>query len=232
MIILILALVVSLIPVLLLYWWLRNRVKDEDAYKTACSSALKNGVLCIFPVVLLSAIFNVIIRLTGIRDVHPLLYQGLYKFIVLALAEEIVKYLMFRRTLKKTGYQASWLDVAVLLTIIGIGFDLIESIVYAVGESVPVILVRGICIPHAGYGFLVGYFYGKGVKNGNPATKWTGFVLAWLMHGLYDFSLSDEFQALNDNLAIIPLALVFVEIVLVILLIRFVRKMRSKAVER
>lgn len=232
MIILILALVVSLIPVLLLYWWLRNRVKDEDAYKTACSSALKNGVLCIFPVVLLSAIFNVIIRLTGIRDVHPLLYQGLYKFIVLALAEEIVKYRMFRRALKKTDYQASWLDAAVLLTIIGIGFDLIESIVYAIGESVPVILVRGICIPHAGYGFLVGYFYGKGVKNGNPATKWTGFVLAWLMHGLYDFSLSNEFQALNDNLAIIPLALVFVEIVLVILLIRFVRKMRMKAVER
>ena len=70
------------------------------------------------------------------------------------------------------------------------------------------------------------------MKNGNPATKWTGFVLAWLMHGLYDFSLSDEFQALNDNLAIIPLALVVLEIVLVILLIRFVRKMRSKAVER
>ena len=232
MIVLILALIVSLVPVLLLYWWLRNRVKDEDAYKTACSSALRNGILCIFPVVLLSAIFNIIIRLTGIRDVNPLLYEGLYKFIVLALAEEIVKFLMFKRTVKKTKYQVSWLDAAVLMTIVGIGFDLIESVVYAIGESVPVILVRGICVPHAGYGFLVGYFYGKGVKNGNPVTKWTGFVLAWLMHGLYDFSLSNEFQALNDNLAIIPLALVFLEIVLVILLIRFVRKMRMKAVER
>ena len=95
MIIIILALVVSLAPALLLYWWLKNRVKDEDAYKKVCSSALKNGALCIFPVVLLSAIFNVIIRLTGIRDVNPLLYEGLYKFIVLALAEEIVKYRMF-----------------------------------------------------------------------------------------------------------------------------------------
>ena len=227
MIILILALVVSLVPALLLYWWLKSRVKDEDAYKMACSSALKNGALCIFPVVLLSAIFHLIIRLTGIREANPLLYAGLYKFIVLALSEEIVKYRMFRRTLKKTNYQISWLDAAVLMTIIGIGFDLIESIVYAIGASVPDVLVRGICIPHAGYGFLAGYFYGKGLKSENPAAKWIGLVLVWLMHGLYDFSLSKEFLALNDNLAIIPFALAVLEIVLVIGLIRFVRKMKS-----
>ena len=132
-----------------------------------------------------------------------------------------------QQTLKKTNYQISWLDAAVLMTIIGIGFDLIESIVYAIGASVPDVLVRGICIPHAGYGFLAGYFYGKGLKSENPAAKWIGLVLVWLMHGLYDFSLSKEFLALNDNLAIIPFALAVLEIVLVIGLIRFVRKMKS-----
>lgn len=228
MILLILAIIVSFVPAIALYRWLKNRIKEEEAYQSLCSSALKRGILSIFPILLVSAIFQIIIRLTGIKDANPLLYQAMYNFIVLAFAEELVKYLTFRRTLKKTDYLVSWLDVTILMTIVGIGFDLIESIVYAIGASVPVVLVRGICIPHAGYGFLVGYFYGKGVKNGKAGTKWIGFVLAWLMHGLYDFSLKEELVAVNDNLVVIPLALAVLDIVLVILLVRFVRKVKEK----
>ena len=228
MILLILAIIVSFIPAIALYRWLKNRIKEEEAYQSLCSSALKRGILSIFPILLVSAIFQIVIRLTGIKDANPLLYQALYNFIVLAFAEELVKYLAFRRTLKKTDYMVSWLDVTILMTIVGIGFDLIESIVYAIGASVPVVLIRGICIPHAGYGFLVGYFYGKGVKNGKAGTKWIGFVLAWLMHGLYDFSLKEELVAVNDNLVVIPLALAVIDIVLVILLVRFVRKVKEK----
>ena len=228
MILLILAVIVSLVPALALYRWLKNGIKKEEAYQELCSSALKRGILSVFPILLVSAIFQIIIRLTGVKEANPLLYAALYTFIVLAFAEELVKYLAFRRTLKKTDYRVSWLDVTILMTIVGIGFDLIESIVYAIGESVPVVLIRGICIPHVGYGFLVGYFYGKGVKNVKPATKWIGFVLAWLLHGMYDFSLSSEFIALNDNLAIVALSLAVLDIVLVILLVRFVRKVKGK----
>ena len=71
------------------------------------------------------------------------------------------------------------------------------------------------------------YFYGKGCKTGNPMQKWIGFALAWFMHGLYDFSLSEEFIAINDNLVFIPLLLALFDIVLVILLIRFVRRARK-----
>ena len=78
--------------------------------------------------------------------------------------------------------------------------------------------------------FLVGYLYGKGVKNGNPASKWFGFVLAWLIHDLYDFSLSDEFIALNDNLVFVPILLAVLDIVLVILLVRFVRKAKKQEI--
>ncbi len=183
-----------------------------------------------FPVLLLSAVLQIIIRLTGVKDTNLLLYEALHNFLVLALSEETVKYLMFRRTLKKTDYRVSWLDVTALMTIVGIGFDLLESLVYAVGASVPVILVRGICVPHAGYGFLVGYCYGKGVKNGNPAAKWIGFTLAWLIHGLYDFSLSDAFAAVNDNLVIIPLVLAILDIVLVFVLVRFARKAKTQEI--
>ena len=107
--------------------------------------------------------------------------------------------------------------------------NLLESVLYAIGATVPVVLIRGICVPHAGYGFLTGYFYGKGSKDDKPALKWMGFLLSWLMHGLYDFSLSQEFIALNDNLAIVALLLAVLDIVLVLLLIRFARKAKTQA---
>ena len=222
------AIIVSLVPAIALYLWLKNRKKDDVSFRELCGTTLKRGILSVFPVLLCSAVFHIIIRLTGVKDANPLLYEALHAFLVLALAEELVKYLTFRRTLKNTDYRVSWVDVTALMTIVGTGFDLIESIVYAIGASVPVVLVRGICIPHAGYGFLVGYFYGKGVKSENPAARWTGFVLAWLIHGMYDFSLSEAFTAINENLVIIPLALAVMDIVLVILLIRFVLKAKNQ----
>ena len=229
MILLILAIIVSFVPAVLLYRWLKNRIKDDAAFRELCGSALKKGILSVFPILLCSLVFQLIIRLIGVKESNPLLYEALYTFIVLALAEELVKYLAFRRTLQQTEYRVSWVDVTALMTIVGIGFDLIESVVYAIGASVPVVLIRGICIPHAGYGFIVGYFYGKSIKNGKPAVKWIGFLLAWLLHGLYDFSLSEPFIAINDNLAIVAILLALLDIVLVLLLVRFVKKAKKQA---
>lgn len=229
MILLILAIIVSFVPAVLLYRWLKNRIKDDAAFRELCGSALKKGILSVFPILLCSLVFQLIIRLIGVKESNPLLYEALYTFIVLALAEELVKYLAFRRTLQQTEYRVSWVDVTALMAIVGIGFDLIESVVYAIGASVPVVLIRGICIPHAGYGFIVGYFFGKSVKNGKPAVKWIGFLLAWLLHGLYDFSLSEPFIAINDNLAIVAILLALLDIVLVLLLVRFVKKAKKQA---
>ena len=229
MILFLLACVVSFVPSISLLLWLRNCLKKEDAYKKLCNQTLWQGAKCMVPILLLSGSSYFILRLTGLHNTNPLLYQALYKFIVLALMEEAAKYWGFTRILKKTDYAYSWLDTAVLMTIIGLGFGMLESVVYAIGASVPVVLVRGVCVPHAGYGFLTGYFYGKGSKSEKPALKWTGFLLSWLMHGLYDFSLSEEFIAINDNLAIVALLLAVLDIVLVFFLIGFARKAKKQA---
>ena len=55
-------------------------------------------------------------------------------------------------------------------------------------------------------------------------------MIATLIHGLYDFSLSEAFTALNDNLVVVPLALAVLDIVLVILLVRFIRKAKDQRV--
>ena len=229
MLVFLLACVVSFVPSVALYLWLRNGLSGEEAYRKLCDRTLLQGALCTLPIILLSGCTYFLLRLTKLQNTNPLLYQALYKFIVLALVEEAVKFWGFRHMLKKTDYPYSWLDTAVLMTVIGLGFGMLESVIYSIGESVPVMLIRGITVPHGGYGFLTGYFYGKGAKTGRPALKWTGFGLAWLMHGLYDFSLCEEFAAVNDNLVVVPLLLAVMDVVLVLLLIRFARKAKKQA---
>lgn len=232
MLLFILACVVSFIPTLALFFWLRNCRKADIAYRKLCVDALVKGMLSVFLIVLLSGASYFLIRLTRLQNVNPLLYEMIYNFIVLALVEEAVKGLAFQRALKKTDYACSWQDVVVLMTIVHIGFELIESLIYTIGTSIPIVLVRGICIPHAGYGFIVGYFCGKGMKEGKAYKKWIGFVLSWLIHGLYDFSLSEAFIAINDNLVFVAIALALLDILLVINLIVFVRRTKRAGIYR
>ena len=46
----------------------------------------------------------------------------IYTFIVLALAEEIVKFLTFRKVLKDSDYPFSWLDLTITMVVVSIGF--------------------------------------------------------------------------------------------------------------
>lgn len=51
----------------------------------------------------------------------------------------------------------------------------------------------------------------------------------WLVHGLYDFSLSEEFVALHEDLMIVVVALAFLDLVLAVVLVVFFAKARKKA---
>jgi uncharacterized membrane protein len=54
------------------------------------------------------------------------------------------------------------------------------------------------------------------------------FGLPFLIHGLYDFSLSEELLKTNDNLAFIGISLALLDIVLLILMVRFFLISRKK----
>lgn len=216
----------SLATAAALFCWLRSLRKD-DAYRKLCGKALRKGALCSFAVIAVSGALSVALRLTGLREMEPLLYRALHTFVVLALAEEAVKFLTSRRMLRKTAYPYSRMDVALVTTLVGVGFGVVENIAVAVGSNMIVMLIRALCIAHGSYGFLVGYFYGKGMKTGKNSDKVLGFVLTWLLHGLYDFSLSEEFIALNENLAIVAVALAALDVVLEVVMIVFFVKARK-----
>ena len=220
MILYLLVAVISLLPTLGVFWWMRNKMGDKDL----CDRAFRYGLLTILPVLVLSGVSSLLVRFTGLEQTNPLLYQALHKFIVLALAEEVAKYGMFRYFLQKTGHTRSWLSAVVLMTTIAIGFSTIESVTLGIGANIPIMIVRGISFPHVGYGYLIGKYYGQGLKTRQPNLVWIGFALAWFLHGLYDFSLSEELIAINEFFLFLPFVLVAVDIILTVLLIRFVNK--------
>lgn len=227
----ILALLAGCVPSLIVFFWLRGYLnKQNDLYKKNCNRMLVSGLLTIFPVMLLSGCTVLALKFTGLKVAQPLLYAGLYAFFTFALSEELSKFYMFRCKLKKIEGEHSWLDLIAYATIVGIGFGLIESIVFVLDSGPLVMLIRGISIPHGGYAAIVGYFYGRSVRENRKSCAVFGILIAFLLHGLYDFSLSDELLAFTDAAAFTALLLAVFDLVIIIGLFVFIRRHKSDPV--
>ncbi len=224
----ILACALSLMPCILLFLYLRRQKKDEPLYKKLCNKALLRGVISVIPIAVLSCIFNIVIKAAVAKNDNAILYSFLYTVVVLAFVEELVKFFSTKKFIKKNDYAYSWVDVTVFTTIVAIGFSLIETVTLGIGESIPVVLIRAISFPHVGYGFIVGYFLGKSMKLNKPAMQAAGFVVALIIHGAYDFSLQEDVLMINDILVFLPFILTVVDIILVVVLIKFIRKSKHE----
>ena len=226
----ILIFLVSIIPSVLIIIWLNNRRKGDLLYRKSCKSALLRGIISVLPIIGVSGLFFIIttiLRATVLREANVLIYQAIYKFIVLAFAEELVKFLALRLLLKKKINPYSWVDVAAYMVIIGTTFGLLEDIPYAIDSSPIVMLVRGFTMGHVGYAFIMGWFYGKRLYTGKKRFGVISLLLPFLLHGIYDFSLTPELIAVNDNLAVIGVTMAIVDLVLLALMIRFFKRSRK-----
>ena len=224
--ILIIAFIVSLIPSIALYLWLKNKMKDDEAYKQNCKKALIAGLTDVVPVFLLSSMFAIVFRFVfGLDRETDMIGLFLHKFITLAFVEEAVKTFTGWKLLQK--YKSySWLDVIIYFGIVGVGFGLAEDIPYAIGADIPTMLIRGISIAHGSYAMIIGYFAGKGMVNGDKWLGAAGFAISWFIHGLYDFTLADKVEEITDWIAVIPVSLAILDVVLIVVFILFIRKAR------
>lgn len=223
----IISILVSVIPSVLVYRWIKN--KGDKGYQELCRFSIRKGMVSILPVTLVSAGFAIVgvIGKLLIPNINPILYKAYYNIIALAFSEELVKFLYFKKVLKETSYKYSWFDVVIVMTLVGLGFGCIENIVFSINSGIIPMLIKGISISHAGYGFIMGWFYGKKLKTNKNIYGVLGFVIPWLIHGLFDFGLSPELIKLNDNFAFISIILELVSIVIVFLIIGFVRKKKD-----
>ena len=217
---LLVSLLAGWVPGILFFFWLKKQ-SSEPGYSDSCVEALKRGVISTLPVVIGSLVFNIIVgRFFG--DADHVLYEFVYTFIVVVLVEEAAKDLGLRKVLKKCAYDYSWRDVAVFMSVIGLGFGLAEDIVYIFSSNMGQMLVRGLLMMHAGYGFIFGYFAGKALKTGKKIYYAIGFLIPYILHGVYDFGLDEGVAEWNDDIGVMPVFLAILAFITEVLMIVFV----------
>lgn len=225
-------LLLSYAPCLLLYFWLKRDMVDQER-QALCRKLLLGGVLCALGVIACSATFTIVGKLLSftvlpILNTSDLVWTIYNIFLVITFSEELVKGLTAWTILKRNAKSFSWLDVMIAMAIVGIGFEVIESAVYLL-ESNPIqIIIRGLTAMHAIYGMTMGYFLGKSLHTGKKVNYALAIVLPILLHGLYDFSLSDVAQGLGDFFIFLPFIMIFVTLGIGIRLILLMRKARQQ----
>ena len=128
------------------------------------------------------------------EDIGFLLF---YVFIVVAFSEELVKIVMLFVYPYPRPFFNEPMDGIVYTIMIGMGFAIVENIIYANNFGLETILVRAFtAVPaHAIFAVFMGYFVG--LSKFHPESKWKligfGFLLAVAIHGLYDFFILQQY---------------------------------------
>lgn len=127
-----------------------------------------------------------------------LMYSLLTYLFVVPLAEEAVKYLVLRTTRRDPNFNYTF-DGIVYAVMVGLGFATLENILYVVeSQSFSTAIMRALfSVPmHCTCAVFMGYFYGvargqevRGSMAEANKAKIASFVVSWILHGLYDFSL-------------------------------------------
>ena len=115
-----------------------------------------------------------------------------------------------------------------LMVIVAIGFEVLESVVYAFDSGPIHMIVRGVTLMHGGYGFIEGWFYGKAAYTGKKWYAAVGFLICVILHGAYDFGLSSQFEAaVGENYAFLSVSLALLALILFVWMIIFFAKKKK-----
>lgn len=229
-VIIILAFVLSLLPPILIFLWLRKRKAEDEEYRKICNKAFGRGALwCPLVLIVFLLVFyglELLMTKLGVNAVVVALYHN---FIVAALLEEGVKYAGLRRHLMKHQYQYSRLDVISMMMIIGIGFGLMEAVFFAAGLNPGKMIARGIMAMHCGYGFITGCFVAKGMQTGKKRYSVLGVLIPFVLHGLYDSCVSAELRQISEYISMVSVVLALVGIITLVVAIVHINKAKKKA---
>ena len=218
------ALVVSFVPSILFFLFLRNNHKEDPKYRKDCMWLLLMGFLICGAVLLLDFLTLIPWRLTGIGENYPIIGQLFKCFILNATVEELCKFLVARWFIRKNKATVSKLDILSYLIIAAISFGLVEDIVYALSTSPGQILVRGVLMGHVPYEMVMGLFYGEAIEENERSYMIPAFLLPILLHGTYNFCLTEN----PGNLAIaVVMTETAAEFIFMIIMIFFIRKRRK-----
>jgi protease PrsW len=119
-----------------------------------------------------------------------------YAFIVIALSEELMKFLFLRFYMFRKDAFNEPIDGIVYGVMIGMGFACFENIFYVLDGGVKTALIRMFtAVPaHAVFGVVMGYYVGKAKYIPEKSASYTAkaFLVPYFLHGMYDFLLFQD----------------------------------------
>jgi len=134
---------------------------------------------------------------TGLDSTANFGFLLIYVFIVVAFSEELVKIVMLLAYPYPRPFFNEPMDGIVYSMMVGMGFAVVENVIYAYNYGMDTILVRAFtAVPaHAIFAIFMGYFIG--LAKFHATSKWRligfGFAVAVFIHGLYDFFILQQY---------------------------------------
>lgn len=151
------------------------------------------GALVIFPAIQIEKTAFVWIGRPGNLNLAQAVLLG---FIFIAANEELWKFLLLRFGAYPRNFFNEPLDGIVYAVLIAMGFATAENIAYADRFGMPTLLLRTLTATpaHLVFAIIQGYYAGlaKFSPTGSRRLLWRGWLLATLLHGLYDLLILQQ----------------------------------------
>ena len=212
----ILLIAAAIIPAVILMIWVYKSDRLERERPSVLWRLVKAGIfsslLAMLAEWILGAALRVIIKSRGV------LYNLILYFIVVAVSEEVCKYMMLKKnTWNHPEFNCQY-DGVVYAVFVSLGFAVWENISYVMNYGFSTALARAVtAIPgHACFGVFMGVFYGVAKRfelQGEEHTAKTARVLCVvfpvILHGIYDYIATLESNG-STAVFIVFIAILFV----------------------
>ena len=211
----ILYIALALLPsIIWLLWYLRKDKHPEPKYMIL--SVFIWGMLIAFPAILIE---NLSISVLDYFPLPPVIYTSILYFIIIALPEELLKFLVvYFRVFKRTIQLDEPVDAMIYMIISALGFAAIENIFlltplfdkdFTATLNIAFSRFLGATLLHVLASATIGYYLALSFHKPQKTFPLLihGFILAIVLHGLYNIFIVQ----LEDNFAFIfPVALMIV----------------------
>lgn len=187
----ILLLLISVLPALFLLWFFEKQDKGEKEPRKLKNRVFFWGVLT----TIIAAGIEINADALIPSSMNKWVYFFIIAFVTTAVIEEALKFFVVKHTAYDNKKYNEVMDGITYTIIAGLGFAMLENILYVMQGGFSLGVMRAIlAVPaHALFSGIMGYYIGKAKFEKTPwdarRALWTGFGFAVLYHGLYDYFL-------------------------------------------
>ena len=180
---------IAVVPGLAISYWIYHQDKYEKEPYIILLACFFWGFVSTIPAVLGQTYFR------DTEDAHSLLTTFLFSFFVIALTEELSKFLFLRLYAYPKDAFNEPMDGIVYAVMVGMGFATLENVLYTFSENGGIATAIGrafTAVPaHGAFAVMMGAYVGlaKFIPEKRDQYMLTSVALPVFFHGLYDFFL-------------------------------------------